>query len=179
MAETGDKRVSREELLAVSDGSCCNVKAMTNAQEMITPRFEGYYDMSLALDRLYEVRVQDNMPGYREFANLSPMLVIRDMALSADQEAERLTEQHKKKTDDLAGLLDYCIRVHLHTASATLKFLDGLGFAQDPKIKGLRAMLINSQRALTDNHKACVDAGILNKENTKNNVVGKSFAKGA
>lgn len=179
MAETGDKRVSREELLAVSDGKCCEVKAITNAQEMITPRFEGYYDMSLALDRLYEVRVQDNMPGYREFANLSPMLVIRDMALSADQEAERLGEQHKKMTHELAAMLDYSTKVHLTTASATLKFLDSLGFAQDPKIKGLRAMLLNSQRALTDNHKTCVDAGILTKENTKKNYVVKSFEKGA
>jgi len=151
----------------------------TNAQEMITPRFEGYYDMSLALDRLYEARVQDNMTGYREFANLSPMLIIRDMALSADQEAERQAEQHKKKTDELAAMFDFCIKVHLTTASATLKFLDGLGFAQDPKIKGLREMLVNSQRALTKNHKACMDAGILTKENTKNNVAGKSFAKGA
>ncbi|EFQ90202.1 hypothetical protein PTNB73_08163 [Pyrenophora teres f. teres] len=162
LTQTGDKRVSREELLA-----------------MITPRFEGYYDMSLSLDRLYEVRVQDNMPGYREFASLSPMLVIRDMALAADQEAERQTEKHKKTTDELASMFDFCTKVHLTTASATLKFLDGLGFAQDPKIKGLREMLVNSQRALMDNHKACVDAGILSKENTKNNVVGKSFAKGA
>ncbi|KAI1524608.1 hypothetical protein PtrSN001A_010775 [Pyrenophora tritici-repentis] len=152
LAKNGENRASREELLA-----------------MITPRFEGYYDMSLALDRLYEARMQDNLPGYRDFASISPMLVIRDMTLAADQEAERQTTEHKQTTDELASMLDFCTKVHLTTASATLKFLDGLGFAQDPKIKSLRSMLEKSQRALIDNHKACVEAGILTKENTKSN----------
>ncbi|RMZ72867.1 transcription factor Zn C2H2 [Pyrenophora seminiperda CCB06] len=154
MEKAGDKRVTKEELL-----------------EKITPLFQGYYDMSLTMDHLYEASTQDCIQDYQKLIQVGPMLILRDMAMAADQEADRQAEEYKERVDTLAGMLDFATKVHEETAAATLRFLDGLGFALDPKIQNLRRAMEDSRRVLGENLRACVEAGWVTKENTSENDV--------
>jgi hypothetical protein len=138
---------------------------------MITPRFERYYEKSLTLKRLHDLGTQDNLDGYRQFADIAPTLLIRDMAVSADEEIELQQKENNERMDDMVACMDYLIKFHLLTASATLNFLDRFGSSTNPQMKELRELLVQSQRIFIKKHEALKKAGIVNEENSQGNVV--------
>jgi hypothetical protein len=99
------------------------------------------------------------------------------MAVSADEEIGHAQEKKDEKMDDTAALLDYLIKFHLLTASATLKFLGQFGSSTNPQMKELKDLLVKSQRTFIEKHDICRKAGVLTEENTKDNVARPDLFK--
>ncbi|KAF1947869.1 hypothetical protein EJ02DRAFT_417356 [Clathrospora elynae] len=147
-----------------------NVDPMPNKEDMrrsLAPVVEGLYDMSLTMERLHNARVQDNIEAYRHFIDLAPITIIRDMMFAQDKEIDRQQERR----DDLAALLDYCMKTHLVTSAATLKFMRRVQSANDLEAESLREMLVTSRKIGLEKYGICTRAGIFTEENTRDNIV--------
>jgi hypothetical protein len=93
------------------------------------------------------------------------------MSASADEEIGNEKEKHKENMDGIAAGMDYLIKFHLLTASATLNFLGRFGSSTNPQMKELKELLVESQRIFIEKHEACKKTGLFTEENTKDNIV--------
>jgi hypothetical protein len=99
------------------------------------------------------------------------------MSASADEEIGNEKEKHKENMDGIAAGMDYLIKFHLLTASATLNFLGRFGSSTNPQMKELKELLVESQRIFIEKHEACKKTGLFTEENTKDNIVHPNVFK--
>jgi hypothetical protein len=129
------------------------------------------------LKPLHDFSAHNSLEVYHQFARVAPVFAIRDMSASADEEIGNEKEKHKENMDGIAAGMDYLIKFHLLTASATLNFLGRFGSSTNPQMKELKELLVESQRIFIEKHEACKKTGLFTEENTKDNIVHPNVFK--